>query len=127
MKRLALVVIILWASVAAAKARKWISGTVVSVETSRVAVAAWGDTNVIHYKIKTAHMTYVLDYAYNPAVKLPWPREHSRLRSPNLTVNGKTRISIDGRNAHVLDDDGRDIKLSIEEKIAPLPAKAPSK
>ncbi|OLC90327.1 MAG: hypothetical protein AUH86_23285 [Acidobacteria bacterium 13_1_40CM_4_58_4] len=73
---------------------------------------------VMHYWIETKDMTYVLDYGFNPTIKAPWPGQHSRNRSPNLTVNGKTKISVEGKVAHVLDDDGRDVKMPILEKIA---------
>ena len=39
-------------------------------------------------------------------------------RVPNLTVNGTTKISVDGRHVHVLDDDGKDWKLTIVTKVA---------
>src|ERR1700676_696975 len=32
-------------------------------------------------------------------------------RVPNLTINGTTKIAIDGRHVHVLDDDGEDWKF----------------
>lgn len=108
----------LCASAAPANSREWKNATVISVETTIVSTASWGDTNVVHYKIQTGDMIYVLEYAFNPAVKAPFPGQHTRSRSPNVTVNGKTKISIDGRNAHILDDDGKDVKLPIVEKIA---------
>jgi len=40
-------------------------------------------------------------------------------RVPNLTVNGHTKIAIEGRRVHVLDDDGKDWKLTITGKVAP--------
>lgn len=40
-------------------------------------------------------------------------------RIPNLTVNGHTKIAIEGRRVHVLDDDGKDWKLTIVAKVAP--------
>ncbi|MGH9678819.1 MAG: hypothetical protein ACRD4Y_02605 [Candidatus Acidiferrales bacterium] len=118
---------ILCATVASAKPREWKDAKVVSVESTVVSLAAWGDTNIIHYKIETNDMTYVLDYAFNPAVKAPWPGQHSRKRSPNLTVSGKTKIAIDGRDAYILDDEGREVKLPIAQKIARTPPAAPGK
>src|ERR1700683_3830627 len=105
----ALIFATLCATVASAKPRDWKTATVVSVDTTVVSLASWGDTNIIHYKIETEEMTYLLDYAFNPAVKAPWPGQHSRARSPNLTVNGKTKIAIDGRDAYILDDDRREV------------------
>lgn len=37
---------------------------------------------------------------------------------PNLTVNGHTKFALDGHNAHVFDEDNKDRKFSIVEKIA---------
>jgi hypothetical protein len=84
-------------------------------------------TTAMYYWIETVDMIYVLEYAYNPAVKLPWPGQHSRSRTPNVTLNGKTKVAIDGHNAHILDDDGRDVKVPIYEKIARTPAEDPRK
>jgi hypothetical protein len=35
-----------------------------------------------------------------------------------VTLYGKTKIAIDGKNAHILDDEGKDEKVPIAEKIA---------
>jgi hypothetical protein len=130
---IALLFVVVCVSVALANARQWKDAKVIriasSTENNGVVVGTTGTTAVgdmtkstsMYYWIETEDMTYVLDYSYNPAVKLPWPGQHSRGRTPNLTVNGKTKISIDGRNAHILDDDGRDVKIPIFEKIARTP------
>jgi hypothetical protein len=39
-------------------------------------------------------------------------------RVPNLTINGSTKIAIEGRHVHVLDDDGKDWKFTIVTKVA---------
>jgi hypothetical protein len=39
----------------------------ISAESTVVSTASWGDTNVVHYKIQTDGMIYVLEYAFNPA------------------------------------------------------------
>ena len=36
----------------------------------------------------------------------------------NVTLHGETKISIDGHDMHILDDDGKDVKLPIVQKIA---------
>ena len=36
----------------------------------------------------------------------------------NVTLYGKTKIAIDGKNAYILDDEGEDRKATIAEKIA---------
>jgi hypothetical protein len=38
----------------------------------------------------------------------------------NVTLNGQTKISIEGHDLHVLDDEGKDVKLPIVQKIAKL-------
>jgi hypothetical protein len=39
-------------------------------------------------------------------------------RVPNLTINGTTKIAIDGRHVYVRDDDGKEWKCSIITKVA---------
>jgi hypothetical protein len=36
----------------------------------------------------------------------------------NVALNGKTRIALDGTNAHILDDSGKDVKMQVARKIA---------
>jgi hypothetical protein len=36
----------------------------------------------------------------------------------NVTLHGTTKIAIEGRNAHILDDAGKDKKMPIAEKVA---------
>lgn len=96
------------------------NGAVVGT-TGTMAVGGVIKSDTMYYWIETEDMIYVLDYSYNPAVKAPWPGQHSRGRTPNVALNGKTKISVDGRNAHILDDDGWDVKIPIFEKIARQP------
>jgi hypothetical protein len=35
-----------------------------------------------------------------------------------MISDGKTKIAIDGKNAHVLDDEGKDKKMPIAQEIA---------
>ena len=114
--RLVVTVLFFSALVSASKTRDWKEAKVVDVSETVVSVASWGDTNIRHYTIETDEMVYVLDYAYNPAVKAPWPGQHSRSRAPDLTVNGKTKIAVEGKDAYVLDDSGREVKLPIGKK-----------
>jgi len=115
------------ASMASAKKdRIWIPAKVVSISSTMsdngVAVVPVGPniygvrikTTTIYYRIETADMIYVLALISNNATD--WHREHPL----NLTLHGETKISIDrdGKNAHVLDDGGKDVKVPIAEKIA---------
>jgi hypothetical protein len=44
---------------------------------------------------------------------------------PNLTVNGHTKFAAEGRNVYIFDDDGKQWKLHIVEKIAPKEKPSP--
>src|SRR5580704_2601040 len=61
-----------------------------------------------YYWIATDDTVYVL----GPAI--------TKRQLLNVTLYGKTKIAVDGRNAHVIDDDGKDKKIQIVEKIARL-------
>jgi PEGA domain len=119
----ALILAILCASVALANNRQWKDAKVVNItsESGGAAVAAIGTTMVgapitkVFYWIQTDDTTYVL----GPAI--------TRNQSLNVTLYGKTKIAIDGRNAHILDDAGKDVKLPISEKIARTSAKPETK
>lgn len=69
-----------------------------------VAVPLGGRT----YWFKSEGITYVLATDYTGH----WP---------NLTVNGHAKLAVEGRKAHVLDEDNKDRKFSIIEKIAEKP------
>lgn len=68
-----------------------------------------------YYWIETDDTTYVL----GPAI--------TRRQLLNVTLYGRTKISVDGRNAHILDDDGKDKKMPIAQKIARTRAVDPAK
>lgn len=57
-----------------AQTRNWQDAKVIDIPETVVAVAAWGDTNIRHYKIETEDTVYVLNYVFNAAVKAPWPK-----------------------------------------------------
>jgi hypothetical protein len=40
----------------------------------------------------------------------------------NVTIHGKTQIAVEGMKIYVLDDDGKDVKLDIVERIAKTPS-----
>jgi hypothetical protein len=42
----------------------------------------------------------------------------SKRQMLNVTLYGKTKIAIDGKKAHILDDEGKDRKMPIAQKIA---------
>jgi hypothetical protein len=47
-----------------------------------------------------------------------WLRTNYTGHSPNLTVNGHTKLAIEGRHAHILDEDNKDRKFDIVQKVA---------
>ena len=58
-----------------------------------------------YYTVKTADMSYLL----------LWKNQRKPL---NVTLNAKTKISVEGQNAHIIDDEGHDKKLPIVLKAA---------
>jgi len=112
-KPLLLMLILSLASPAIAKDRAWQDATVanISSDTSGTVVAPIGGMIVgvpirrTYYWIKTEKITYVLFLSGGK-------------RPLDVTLHGATKIAIDGRNGHILDDGGKDVKLPIVEKIA---------
>jgi hypothetical protein len=47
-----------------------------------------------------------------------WMASRLSGRTPNLTIHGTTKIAVEGRHVRVLDDDGKDRKLTIVTKVA---------
>jgi hypothetical protein len=117
MKCTALIVAVLcsaFCTVALAKDRPWKSAKLIDITAEKggavvVPVAAlFGSSPVTRtfYWIQTENTIYVL----GPVL--------TRSRLLNLTLHGPTKVAIDGNSAHILDDDGKDRKIAIAEKIA---------
>lgn len=114
MKRAAVVLAILCSTSVLASNREWKDAKVVNITSENGgAVAAPIGTMMVgvpitktFYWIQTDDITYIL----GPAI--------SRRQLLNVTLNGKTKIALDGRNAHILDDEGKDKKMRIAEKVA---------
>jgi hypothetical protein len=107
-------VILCCTSVALANNRPWKDAKVVNI-TSQTGgnVAAPIGTMMVgvpitktFYWIQTDDTTYVL----GPAI--------TKRQLLNVTLYGKTKIALDGHTAHILDDEGKDRKMPIAEKIA---------
>jgi len=120
MKTIALVAVILCTSCAAlADNRQWQDATVgkITTETTNggTAIVPVGGVLVsvpithsrVFYYIETEDTSYVL----------AWLNKKYML---NVTLHGKTKIALDknGREAHILDDAGKDVKLPISMKVA---------
>jgi hypothetical protein len=127
--------LILCAPVAQAKDRQWREAKVAkitsSVENNGAVVGTVGttviggqiQTTATYYWLDTGDITYVVAVTYTPM--------RSRLAQPNgghplnITLNGKTKLAIDGTNAHILDDAGKDVKVPIVLKVARADQPAP--
>jgi hypothetical protein len=114
MKRAALAFFLLCSSAAVANTRQWKNAKVANItsEAGGAVAAPIGGMMVgvpitkTFYWIETDDTTYVL----GPAI--------TKRQMLNVTLYGKTKIAIDGKNAHILDDEGKDRKMPIAEKIA---------
>jgi hypothetical protein len=101
-------------AVAVAKPRDWKDAKVVNITSENGGAAAVPIGTMIvgvpitktFYWIQTEDTTYVL----GPAI--------TQRQLLNVTLNGKTKIAVEGRNAHILDDEGKDRKMNIAEKVA---------
>lgn len=126
MKHLALILVIFCATAVTAKPREWKDANVAAIESNTsnggVAVIPIGGIlagvpitrTTIFYRIETEDMVYILAYV-------------DKKRPLDITLHGKTKIAIDGHDAHILDDGGKDVKLPIAQKIARPPAETPAK
>ena len=114
MRGLACTIMVLVASVVVAGPRQWKDAKVtkISSEGGGAAAAPIGGVLVAvpitktFYWIETEDLIYVL----GPAI--------TKRQLLNVTLYGKTKIAIDGQNAHILDDEGKDRKIRIAEKVA---------
>jgi hypothetical protein len=119
MKALALMMAVFCASPAFAKHLEWKDATVAAINSQAndngAAVVPLGNvlygvrikSTTLWYTIETEDLTYVLGQVIQ-----------GRKHPLNVTLHGKTKIAIDGPNAHILDDAGKDVKLPIVRKIA---------
>jgi hypothetical protein len=104
------VVVLLLLSSALAKERDWKDAVVVAQGTSNRRAAAMPlGTGIVavplvwtQYEVETSDLTIVL--ATRKPVK--------------ITLNKKTRVALDGTNAYLLDDEGKEQKLSVISKEA---------
>jgi len=125
-KPVGLLSLLLFSSVAAATTRQWQDATVADITYNSsnggtATIPVGGITaqvpiivNRIYYRIVTKDTTYILVLV-------------NKKHPLNVTLHGKTRIALDGSNAHILDDAGKDVKVPIAQKIANEPtAKDPT-
>jgi len=114
------VTLVFFTATASAKTHDWKTGQVVgidSIDSGSVSIGSVSANMVtIRYSVQVGKILYSLDYSYYPAVKHPGPGQNSAKGAPDLTVNGTVLVSIEGKEAYVKDDDGRQIKLLVFKK-----------
>jgi hypothetical protein len=113
MRSAALIVAILWSSLALAKDYEWKDAKVIDITSERrgavvvpIASLVGGSSTKTFYWIQTAQTIYVL----GPVI--------GKRQLLNVTLHEPTKIAIDGKTAHVIDDYGQERKIPIAEKVA---------
>src|ERR1700685_1883242 len=113
MRSAALMVAVLCSTVALAKDYEWKDAKVIDITSERrgavvipVASLVGGPPTKPFYWIQTAETIYVLG---------PVIGKHQLV---SVTLHEPTKIAIDGKTAHILDDYGQDRKIPIAEKVA---------
>jgi len=106
----------------AGKKHDWQDGTLVDITddapgaTQPGAETAWGyHIKRAYYWIRVGSMTYVLVNSW--AVGF-----HSPKAPLNLTLNGKVKVAVEGKNVFLLDDAGKEVKRPLVTKIADAPS-----
>jgi hypothetical protein len=102
----------LCSTLAFAKGHQWKDAKVIDITSEKggavvVPIAAFVGVPIAKtfYWIQTPDTIYVLG---------PVLTRHQLL---NVTLHGRTRIGVDGNSVHILDDDGRDRRMPVAEKI----------
>jgi hypothetical protein len=113
MRSAALIIAILWSSLALAKDYQWKDAKVIDITSEKrgavvvpIASLVGGASTKTFYWVQTAETIYVLG---------PVIGKHQLV---NVTLHEPTKIAIDGKSAHILDDYGQDRKIPIAEKVA---------
>jgi hypothetical protein len=123
MKRITLVVAVLALQLAFAKDRSWQDAIYLGENSSQDGAVAMPIGNM---SVAVPLHSNNLYFSLNGLVYcLNFPSRLSG-RIPNLTVNGHTKIALDGRRAYIVDDDGKNWTLTIIGKVAPKIAEPPS-
>ncbi len=96
-----------------AKDLPWKDARVIDISSEKggaavvpIAALVGGPVSKTFYWIQTDDTLYVV----GPVL--------TRSQLLNVTLHGPTKLAIDGKNAHILDDYGKDEKVRIVEKIA---------
>lgn len=110
MARKIVLILLLCSSVAFAKYRDWHDAVVTGMETRRGgAAAAPVGTMIIAVPIVFVHYMVETD-----SLRM----DLFCRKTLNVTINKKTHVAVDGENAYLLDDSGREKKLRVAWKAA---------
>jgi hypothetical protein len=108
-----LILAVVCSSVALAKEYKWKDAKVIDITSERggavvvpIVTLVGGPISKTFYWIQTDDTIYVLRPVLTKSQLL------------NVTLHGPTKIAIDGKNAHILDNYEKDEKMRVVEKIA---------
>src|SRR5208283_4386741 len=112
-RRATLILAVLSSSIALAKDLEWKDAKVIDITSERggaavvpIAALVGGPITKTFYWIQTDDTIYVLRPVLTKSQLL------------NVTLHGPTKIAIDGKNAHLLDNYEKDEKMRVVEKIA---------
>jgi hypothetical protein len=115
-----LILAVLSSSVALAKDLHWKDAKVIDITSEKGGAAVvplvaivGGPITKTFYWIQTDDTIYVLGPVF------------TRSQLLNVTLHGPTKVAIDGNNAHILDDYGKDEKLRVAKKVARPKAEDP--
>lgn len=102
-----------------ARPREWKDATVTAIESrANDNGAAVLPINGALYgvRLRSTTMWYTLD---TPEIRYVLGQVLTGRKRPlNITLYGKVKFAIEGSNAHVLDDGGKDVKIAVVRKIA---------
>jgi hypothetical protein len=108
MKKYTAVLLALAALACIAEARDWKVAVVIGISESNVSGPLIRETHTMHYTVETEEMVLMLEYSFHPS---------NKNSAPGVGVNARTKISIGGRHAYILDNNGKEVKMRIVKKI----------
>lgn len=75
----------------------------------------------MHVPLKVANYRFeTTDTSYLVRMVVKYGNGHEK--PLNVTIHGKTQIAVEGMKIHILEDDGKEVKLDIVEKTAKTPS-----
>jgi hypothetical protein len=117
MKKSAVLLLLLVATVCVAHTREWKPAMVIGATETNVSGPLIRETSTMHYTVETEDMVLSLDYSYHPKTKEASPDERGKNAPPSLAVNLPTKVAVEGRHAYLLDSAGKEVKMHITKKV----------